>query len=121
MSSPKVLSLFDFSKPFTIKIDASGIGIGVVIQQDGRPIPFMSKALGPRNHFIEVDVLCAVKKWQSYLARNHFIIKIDYHSLKYFFQNKAHMPFQQKWVSKLLGFDHEIVYREVRDQMADAF
>lgn len=118
MPSSKVLALSNFSRVSTIKANALGIGIGAVVQKDGRPIPFTSKALGPRNQALStyeremMDVLCAVKKWQSYLARNHFIIKTVHHSLKYIFQNRAHTPFPQKWVSKLLGFDYEIVYRK---------
>ncbi|KAM2928650.1 hypothetical protein COP2_035883 [Malus domestica] len=67
---------------------------------------------------IESDASCTVKKWQSYLHGNHFIIRTDYHSLKYFLQNRANSPFQQKWVSKLLGFDYEIQYKKGNDNKA---
>lgn len=43
--------------------------------------------------------------------RRHFIIKTDHSSLKYFLGQRANTPFQQKWVSKLLGFDYEIQYK----------
>ena len=44
-----VLKLPDFSKPFTIDTYACDIGVGAVLQQEGHPIAYMSKPLGPRN------------------------------------------------------------------------
>ena len=124
MLSPTVLALPDFSKPFIIESDASGTGIGAVLQQDGRPIAFTSQSLSPKNRALStyeremLAVIHAIKKWQPYLLGNHFIIRTDHHSLKYFLQNRANSPFQQKWVSKLLGFDYEIQYRKGSDNKA---
>jgi hypothetical protein len=48
MSSAHVLALPDFSAPFILEIDVSGIGIGAFLMQHGRPIAFYSQALGPK-------------------------------------------------------------------------
>jgi hypothetical protein len=42
-----VLALPDFSKPFQIETDASKCGVGAVVMQQGHPIAYVSKALGP--------------------------------------------------------------------------
>lgn len=42
-----VLALPDFSKTFEIKTDASDKGIGAVFMQEGHPIAYLSKGLGP--------------------------------------------------------------------------
>lgn len=113
MVSPQVLALLDFSVPFVIECDASGNGIRAVLQQGGKPIAFSSQALGPKNQALSTyeRELIAVKKWKHYLQGRHFVIKIYHYSLRYFLSNRAYTPFQQKWVSKLLGFDNEIQYK----------
>lgn len=42
-----VLALPDFSKPFVVETDACDSGIGAIVQQQGHPIAFMSKAICP--------------------------------------------------------------------------
>nr|GFA03683.1 retrotransposon-related protein [Tanacetum cinerariifolium] len=49
MSQALVLALPGFNKPFTVETDASGIGIGVVLQQGGHPIAYLSKSLSPKH------------------------------------------------------------------------
>jgi hypothetical protein len=44
-----VLALPNFSRPFCIKTDGSELGIGAVLMQDGHPLVYLSKSLGPRS------------------------------------------------------------------------
>jgi len=49
LSSAPVLALPDFSVPFAIETDACANGVGAVLVQQGHPLAFISKALGPRT------------------------------------------------------------------------
>jgi hypothetical protein len=49
LSSAPVLALPNFHKPFSMETDASGKGIGAVLQQDNYRLAFVSKALGATN------------------------------------------------------------------------
>lgn len=42
-----ILGLPDFSKPFVLETDACGSGVGAVLE--GRPLAFLSQALGPKH------------------------------------------------------------------------
>ncbi|MCH84440.1 hypothetical protein A2U01_0005272, partial [Trifolium medium] len=47
VTSAPVLALPNFSQPFVLETDASNIGLGAVLSQQGHPIAYFSKKLGP--------------------------------------------------------------------------
>jgi hypothetical protein len=83
MSTTPVLALQDFSKQFTVEIDASNLGLGVVLMQGGQPIAYLSKPLSQPNKFLSIyekeflALIGAVEKWRPYLQRQKFLIKAD--------------------------------------------
>ena len=63
----------------------------------------------------------AATRWRLYLIRRYFQIKTDHKSLKYLLEQKISSPEQQKWVTKLLGFDFELTYKKGKENiLADA-
>ena len=51
----------------------------------------------------------------------HFKIKTDHDSLKHFLEQRLSSKEQQKWVTKMLGYDFEIIYKKGKlNVVADA-
>lgn len=60
-------------------------------------------------------IVFAVQKWRQHLMGHPVIIKIDQRSLKYLLEQRVLVGEQQKWVSKLLGYDFEVQYKLGKD------
>ena len=66
-------------------------------------------------------ILHALKKWRPYLMGRHFKVKADHDSLKHFLEQRLSSKEQQKWVTKMLGYDFEIIYKKGKlNVVADA-
>jgi hypothetical protein len=89
MTTPPVLILPNFTLPFYLETDASGKGLGAVLMQQGRPIAYFSKAIGPKALALSIyekealAILESLRKWRHYLLGNKLIIRTDQQSLKY--------------------------------------
>jgi hypothetical protein len=127
MCKAPVLTTPDFTKTFIVECDASGNGIGAVLMQEGRPLAFESRPLKGRDLHKPIyekemmEILHALKKWHPYLIGRHFKVKTDHDSLKYFLEQRLSSEEQQKWVTKILGYDFEIIYKKGKQNVvADA-
>lgn len=117
LTSAPVLRLPNFDLPFIIESDACGTGVGAVLMQEGRPIVYFSKKLGPRminssTYKKELYAITeAVQKWRQNLLGRPFIIRTDQKCIKDLLQQTILTPEQQHHVRKLLGFDFSIEYK----------
>ena len=77
------LQHIDESAPFTIECDASEHALGVTLNQNGKPVAFMTKMLsGSELHHSSVEkeasaVVEAVRKWSHLLQGRPFTIITD--------------------------------------------
>lgn len=127
MTLAPMLALPDFSLPFTLETDASGIAMGVVLMQKHHPIAFFSKPFCPRlqrasTYVRELHAITtAVCKWRQYLLGQSFVILMDHKSLKDLMSQVIQTTEQQVYLSKLLGYDYCIQYKAGKSNMvADA-
>ncbi|CAM8878468.1 unnamed protein product [Rhodiola kirilowii] len=127
LSTTPVLSLPDFSRPFVVQSDASGVGMGAVLLQDNQPLAFFSKKFTPTMQHSSTyngelcAVVSAVLKWRHYLLGARFLIETDHQPLRSILTQSIHTPEQQRWVAKLIGFDFEVRYKPGRlNNVADA-
>ncbi|MBI0384646.1 Ty3/Gypsy family RNase HI domain-containing protein, partial [Streptomyces albiflaviniger] len=122
-----LLVLPDFSKMFEIECDASGIGIGGVLMQNGRPVAYHSEKLdGARLNYpiYDKDLFALVRVllvWQHYLWPKEFIIHSDHESLKYL-KGQAHLNKRHaKWIEFIESFPYVVKYKKGKDNVvADA-
>jgi hypothetical protein len=128
MTTPPVLRLPDFTIPFILESDASAHGLGAVLMQEGKPIAYYSKTLGPRAMTLSIyekealAILEALKKWRHYLLGNQLTIRTDQNSLKYLSSQRLLEGIQHKLMLKLLEFDYIIEYKQAgcHNKVADA-
>jgi hypothetical protein len=125
MCTTPVLALPDFTKTFVLECDASGKGIDIVLMQEGRPLAFISKQLSERNLGKPIyekemlSILHVVELWHPYLLGQCFQIKTDHQSLKYFLEQRISSQEQKKWVTKLFGYDYEMIYKKGKDNVVE--
>ena len=64
-----------------------------------------------------LEILHSFKQWRPYLIGRHFKVKSDHDSLKYFLEQRLSLEEQQKWVTKILGYDFEIIYKKEKQNI----
>jgi hypothetical protein len=86
-----ILILLDLSKNFSIYCDASRLGLGCVLVQEGRVVAYASRQLRklelnyPTHDLELAAVVHALKIWIHYLIGHKSDIYTDHKSLKYIF------------------------------------
>ncbi|XP_065874841.1 uncharacterized protein [Euphorbia lathyris] len=127
LTSAPVLALPNFDKSFEIECDASGVGIGAVLMQEGRPIAFFSEKLsGATLNYPTYDkelyaLVRALQMWQHYLWPKEFVIHTDHESLKHLKGQQKLNRRHAKWVEFIETFPYVIKYKQGKENVvADA-
>ena len=103
-------------KEYTLYSDASCIGLGCVLMQDGKVVAYASRQLKPHEknyptHDLELAaVVFALKIWRHYLYGEKCRIYTDHKSLKYLLMQKELNLRQRRWLELLKDYDCIIDY-----------
>jgi len=118
LTEAPVLAIPDFSQPFVIETDASELGMGAVLMQNGHPISFLSKSFSSRSRAFStyekecLAIIMAIEKWRSYLHGHEFLIRTDHKSLLHLENQKVVSKIQQKALLKLMDLRYKIQYKK---------
>ncbi|KAK8923643.1 hypothetical protein KSP39_PZI019202 [Platanthera zijinensis] len=126
LTSAPVLALSDFEKIFEVDCDASIIGIGAVLSQEGRPIAFFSEKLNEaKTRYSTYDlefyaIVQALRHWRHYLIQREFVLNTDHEALKHLNSQKE-IRRHAKWAAYLQEFTFHLKHKPgVTNRVADA-
>ncbi|WMV45323.1 hypothetical protein MTR67_038708, partial [Solanum verrucosum] len=101
---------------FVVYCDASRVGLGCVLMQNGKVIAYASRQLKVHEknyptHDLELAaVVFALKIWRHYLYGVHVDVFTDNKSLQYVFTQKDLNLRQRKWLEFLKDYDMSVHY-----------
>jgi hypothetical protein len=118
-----LLQLLDFGKTFELECDASGIGIGGMLHQEGKPVAYFSEKLsGPSLNYSTYDkelyaLVHVLETWQHYLWTKEFSIHSDHESLKHIRGQAKLNKCHAKLVEFIEFFSYIIKHKKGKDNV----
>ena len=103
------------AKEFSVQTDASAVGIGAVLEQDGHVITYASRSLiAPERQYSVIQREClavvyALKQFRHYLLGRHFQLLTDHAPLRWLSAQKME-GMLCRWALAMQEYDFEIVY-----------
>ena len=110
-------------KEYTLYSDASGIGLGCMLMQDGKVVAYASRQLMTHEqnyptHDLELAaVVFSLKIWRHYLYGEKCRIFTDHKSMKYLLTQKDLNLRQQRWLELFKDYDCIIDYHPGKDNI----
>ncbi|GFY18892.1 retrovirus-related Pol polyprotein from transposon 297 [Trichonephila clavipes] len=128
LTEAPILQLPNFSEQFNLFTDASGVGIGAVLQQNQKPIAFASRTLNKaeRNYTVTerecLAVIWALNKFKTYFGPLPVKVITDHAALTKLTNGKNLSSRMIRWALKLSEFNIEWEHRPgVQNVVADLF
>lgn len=118
---PVVLTLPDVSRPFEVATDASDVGLGALLSQDGRVVEYASRKLNAaEKNYSTTDrellaVVWALEKWRQYLFSQAVVVYTDHRPITFLRSLKEPKGRMARWISRLQEFSFELRYRPGAD------
>ena len=109
-----ILTLLSGSGEFVVYTDASNVGLGYVLTQNGKVIAYGSRQLKDHEsnyatHDLELaTVVFALKMWGHYLYGENFEVHSDHRSLQYLFAQKELNMRQRQWMEYIKDYDFQL-------------
>ncbi|GFY29192.1 retrovirus-related Pol polyprotein from transposon opus [Trichonephila clavipes] len=126
LTEAEVLQLPNFQEPFNLFTDASGVGIGAVLNQNHRPIAFTSRNLNKaeKNYTATerecLAVIWALNKFKTYFGSLPGKVITNHAALKKLTNGKNLSSRMIRWALKLSEFNIEWEHRsDVQNVVAD--
>lgn len=117
LTTAPVLLLLEFSATFELHSEASKLGNGAVLSQQGCLIAYYSKNLaGGRSRYITYDIefytiIQAIKHWRHYLVHREFILCTDHDALCPLESQANVFSRHASWIAYLQQFTFSIRYQ----------
>lgn len=117
LSSEIVLAYPDFTKEFHVCVDANQYALGGVLEQEGRPIAYGSRALNAaERRYSTIDrelfaIVWATRLWRHYLLGRHFKVYSDHKPLRGIIRVKDATARILRFHQRLSEYNYEIIYR----------
>ena len=125
LTTSPVLILPDFTKAFELVSDASLLGTGAVLLQDGKVVAYTSKKFIPaeKNYTTTeqelLGVVTAMQEWRCYFGASDLTLVTDHNPLQYFNTQAVLSRRLARWQEFLAQFEYKWLYRPGRNNVAD--
>ena len=125
MTKSPVLRYPDFTKVFEVVCDASCVGIGGVLIQEGHPITFFSEKLNnAKRRYSTYDkefytIVQSLRFLRFYLLSIEFVLFSEHQALRYLNSQKKLNARHAKWVEFLNEYSFVINHRVVIENKVD--
>ena len=127
LTSSPVLQCPDFSKQFELYTDASGTGLGAVLEQNQHVIAYYSRTLrGAERNYSTIEQEClaiveSLKRFRHYLIGRQFAIITDHKPLEWLHTQMA-VGRLWRWGVLIQEYDFDIIHRRGKENInADAY